>query len=433
MKKALIIANIFHASPRIPGLVSYFSDAGWQPTLITIPLKSGNQKKLLLPDEFRKKVRIIETEYYGDIFINLRAALKKIGFSSQKSILDQAKAKSGLKSKSFLIDFIFKAYTTFFAYPDEEKKWMKPAFKAARDLLNKEKFDIIISSSSPVSAHIVAKKLKEKYKLPWIADLRDLWTQNHSYPYFKARKIFEKNLELKTLNFADALITVSQPLAENLKRLHRKPIFWITNGFEPNILNNGEELTKKFTITYTGQIYDGNQDPVKVIEALSELVSKGVINKDDLEVNFYGLEKNWFKDKVEYYGLTDCVNQNGFIPRQEIIHKQRQSQILLKLNWENPSHTGGYTGKIFEYLAARRPILATGGFEKDITKELLETTKAGIFCPEIKDIKKALNEFYLEYKNNGQVAYKGDWNEINKFNYKNLSKQFVEVLNNYAK
>lgn len=425
MKKVLIIANLFHASPRITGIAPRLADFGYEPTMITVPLKS-DKKRFFKFDEFRKKVRVIETPYYGDVFSGLRKILNFFGFNKNKSLLDQVKSKSGSERKKSFVDNVFKAYLTFFAYPDEERKWKAPALKAAADILNKEKFDIILSSSSPVVSHIVAGKLKKKFSIPWVADLRDLWTQNHNYSFYGFRKLYEKPLELKTLKNANALVTVSDLWMEKLKLIHKdKDIYAIMNGFDPDLASDGrEKITEKFTITYTGQIYDGKQDPAKILIALKNLIDKKIIKREDIELRFFGPEKSWLAKEIENCGLKDIAKQYGVVPRDEAIKKQHESQVLLKLNWEDQSHKGGYTGKIFEYLAAKRPILATGGWG-DVTQELLNETKAGLYASKIEDIECALKDYYSDYKENKIVSYKGDWDKINKYSYTEAANKFA--------
>ncbi|MFH1656595.1 MAG: glycosyltransferase [Candidatus Nealsonbacteria bacterium] len=424
-KKVLIIANLFHASPRIPAISKYLSDFDWEPTIVTTPIKDDFKNLLAFPDDFKNKVRIIEVGYKGDIFWFWRKIFKIFGFKSNKSILNQTKEKINIFSKKSFLDYILKFYLTLFAYPDSEKNWKKPALKVLDDLFKKEKFDAVISSSSPVTTHIIASKLKEKYNFLWLADFRDLWTQNHNYSYFWFRKFFEKRLELKTLKLADTLISISDPLTEKLKSFHKnKKTYTITNGFDPEKVNYPSNLvTKKFTITYTGQIYSNKQNPLIFLIALKSLISEKIINPIDIEVRFYGPEMVWLDKKIKDYELSDIVKQYGKVKREISLEKQRESQILLFLKWEDEKQTGVYTGKIFEYLSSRRPILSTGGV-KDVVSNLLKETNAGIDALDISQIKESFKNLYLEYKEKGEIEYKGDLEKINKYNYKKIAERF---------
>jgi len=267
-----------------------------------------------------------------------------------------------------------------------------------------------------------------------VADLRDLWSQNHYYPYGPVRKMIDRRLELKTLSTADALVTVSQPCAEKLRTLHKgKLTYLITNGFDPEKLNDPPaKLTPKFTITYTGTIYTGKQDPSKLFAALQSLISNGTMDSKDIEVRFYGYKEGWLARGVEEYGLSDIVKQYGVVPRRVAFEKQRESQLLLLLNWEDWREKGTYTLKVFEYLAAQRPILATGGSGDDVIERLLNETKAGVHGSRIEDIKSILSDLYSGYKLKGKISYNGDRAKINKYSYREMAKKFAEILDDIA-
>jgi len=321
-------------------------------------------------------------------------------------------------------------YCEIFHYPDKEKRWKPFAINAGDKLLANEKVDAIISSSSPVTCHIIAKELKNKHKIPWIADLRDLWTQNHAYHHGPFRKTFERRLEVDTLKYADALVTVALPAAEQLRKMHkREDIYAITNGFDPERLSKEEiNLTSKFTITYTGQIYTGKQDPSKLLIALRDLIDDRTIEPEDVEVRFYGPTDESLAKEISKYRLSGIVKQYGVISRRVAHAKQKESHLLLVFNWESLKEKGVYTLKIFEYLASGRPILATGGFGNDVIEALLKQTKAGVYCRTVEDIKSALKVFYLEYKQNGKINYTGDMEKIDKYSYREMARQFAAVL-----
>ena len=416
MKKVLIIAHFFLASARIPGLAKYLPEFGWQPIILTKPIGEEPSSRFALSDDFKRKTRVIET--YGYSPRNIRAYARE-HFDSKKSYK---------KVKPFL-KFLYGRYSEIIHYPDAEKNWKPFAVKAGDELLRNEEIDAMISSSRPVTAHLVAKELKNKYKIPWIADLRDLWSQNANYPYGRIRRFFDQKLELKTLKVADALVTVSPLLTEKLRMLHKgKRGYTITNGFDPEKMSDGKtNLTSKFTITYTGQIYT-KQDPSKLLVALKDLISEKAIDPKDVDVRFYGPENELLANRIEEYELSTIVRQCGVVPRDISFGKQKESQLLLLLKWEDPKERGVIPGKIFEYLAARRPILATGGTD-DVIKELLNETNGGIDAQTVEDIKGALRKLYAEYKLKGKIISQENTEKIKKYSYREMAKKFVEVIN----
>jgi len=413
MKKVLIVANLFHASPRIPGLAKYLPEFGWQPIILTTPIgENARAHRFGPPNDFKENNRVIETYGYSSPYGKKRLTSKKYS-----------------RVRPFL-KFLYKYYREIAHYPDEEKRWKPFAVRAACELLQNEHIDAVISSSSPVTSHLIAKELKVKYEIPWIAELRDLWSQNHNYPYGPVRKFFDRRLEVKTLSKADALITVNPPEKQKLKTLHKgKKIYSISHGFDPEQLNDPpSKLTQKFTITYTGQIYVGKQDPSKLFVVLRDLISNGTIDPNDVEVRFYGYRELWLAEEIEEYGLSSIIKLHERVPRKVVLGKQRESQLLLKLNWEDPQHKGSGGIKLIEYLAAQRPIIAIGGFGGDFAEGLLDETRAGVYAKTVEDVKEALTKLYSQYKREGKTAFTGDIKEINKYSYREMAKKFAEIL-----
>jgi glycosyltransferase involved in cell wall biosynthesis len=418
MKKALIIAWSF--PPRLEmgaqrpyRLAKYFLNYGWEPIILTAKLPGappGNMK-------------IIETEY-KDIISNFKM---KMGLNRFTRLQEQSGISNIINNKT-LKGRILKSCYDIIAFPDPERGWYEYATKMGSQIIKSEPIDIIISTSPPVTSHLIARKLKKIHKKPWVADLRDLWTQNHYYSKMGIIKNIERYLEVRTLTSADALVTVSIPLAEKLKLLHNNnEVVCITNGFDPaEVMNQSPKVKNKFTITYTGALYNEKRSPSLLLEAIAELIKEGRINKEIVEVIFYtGRNNNLIKDILKY-DLDGIVRQFEFIPREEVLQKQRDSQLLLLLLWNNNEEVGVYTGKIFEYLAARRPIIAMGG-PSGVVRKLLEDTNAGKYANNIMEVKKILIDYYEEYALTGEIKSRTNWN-MEKFSYINIARTFARLL-----
>ena len=434
MKKVLIIAYFWPyrgGSGRVIGLAKYLQEFGWQPVILTAPLDEK-------PDP---QFRVIEVPYH-DTLSNLLGFSKRLfwkilfGINPNEHIGGQIEKRFDTTSKksfwAHMYDLhraLYNFYGAIVNYPDSEKCWKPFAVKAGSELLQSEDIDAMISIW-PVTSHLIAKELKIKYKIPWIADYPDLWSQNHNYAYGPLRKQIDRRLELKTLLSADALTTVSQPWAENLRALHKQEsVYAITHGFDPDTLNTPRtDLTAKFTITYTGAIYRGKQEPSRLFAALNDLISNGTMDPDDVAVRFYGYVEEWLAREIEEYGLSCIVGLHGRVPLQNAFDKQRESQLLLLLNWNDPGEKGVCPLKIYAYLAAQRPILATGGFGDDVVKKILDETGAGMYAPTVENIKSILRELYMEYKQKGKISYNGDIEKINKYSHREMARKFAEVL-----
>jgi glycosyltransferase involved in cell wall biosynthesis len=428
LKKVLLITYHFPPRPTVGslrplGLAKYLPEFGWEVIILTARL----------PGRPAPGFRVIETPY-NDALGFLRRFL---GLDSEQNLMAQIaqlKKKLHIRSEKSVLDVILAAWGEVTAYPDTQKGWKAFAIRAGNDFLRKESVDAMISTSSPVTSHIIARELHKKHGIPWVADFRDLWTQNHYYPYSPIRRAIERRLELNTLREADALVTVSPPWAEKLRTLHRgKATYAITNGFDPDEVNCPEvNLTSKFTITYTGNFYPGKQSVEPLFAVLGNLIEQRIMNADDIEVRFYGAEVGWIDKHAEFYGLTKIVRQFGIIPRELALNKQRDSQLLLFIKWNDLKERGFYSAKIFEYMAAKRPILAIGGFD-DVVKVLLDETKAGNYASTMEELKGILRELYQEYQESGNARYKGDKASINKYSHREMAHKFAEVLDEVSR
>jgi len=283
-------------------------------------------------------------------------------------------------------------------------------------------------SICPITSHIVAGQLKKEYpKLKWICDLPDLWSQNHNYAYGRIRRGLDTKMELKTLADADALTTSSGPRAEQLRILHKgKKVVAITLGYAHKEYDTGDvPLTDKFTITYTGLIYPKRQAPETLIIALGNLIESGKVNPDDCEVRIYGgfiVDLRTFNPNMQW----SIVKLLGKVSHTEAIKAQKESQLLWLLDWDDPDELGVHPGKVFEYLGARRPILATGGVRRNVVDDLLKETGAGYHAISVRETEQVLLKCYNEWKDKGRVEYLGTGNE--KYTFKEMARRYMELL-----
>ncbi|MEJ5376110.1 MAG: glycosyltransferase [bacterium] len=419
-KRVLIITYYFPPRPgvasiRLRGLAKYLPQYGWEPVVLTAAL----------PGEPEPRFNVVQTLYPGDASARWK---RKLGLAPGKGFQQQIGIPRALREgRASFTSRVVSLAKAIIAYPDEQKGWCPFAVSAGHDLLKRERFDALLSSSGPATCHLIARELKRRHGIPWVADLRDLWTQNHYYPHGLVRRLFERRLELKTLELADALVTVSEPLAEELKSLHRnKQVLAITNGFDPDEVAS-VPLTKEFTITYTGALYEGKRDPALLFQAVHELIADGTIDPLNIRIRFCGETPYWLERQVRHYQLGEIVSLHYKVPRDVALSKQRESQVLLLLNWDDSREKGVYTGKIFEYLAAKRPILALGG-PGGVVAQLLKETGTGVHVESLDYLKALLRSWYQEYKLEGEVRYKGQWEAVQKYSHREMARKFAHLL-----
>jgi glycosyltransferase involved in cell wall biosynthesis len=432
MKRLLVIANLHHAFPRIPALIAPLLQKDWKVTVITPSLGESPEITLGIPKIFLEKVEIVETPFRGDVFWPLRKLLNIFGFSGSKSYREQIKDSVGGPGRKILIDNLFIFYKCFFAIPDTEWPWGNVAKKKAREILAKYNFDVIISSSPYPTVHRVASKLKEETGVPWIADFRDPWSQNHNNQLPLIRRKIDCWLEKRTLFQADLITTVSKGFAKKLKTLHMQKIEIIRNGFQSIHQGLSYKFPKEFTLSYTGAIYENMQDPEKILVALRNLIDRKEIDPALVRLNFYGQYYIWLQKLIETYNLTGIVEQKGFQNRDKIQQIQRESHLLLLFQWEDSSEEGILPLKFYEYLDTGRPIMATGGADHGEIGDILRVTKTGFVVNTISKIEKALRKNYKEYLHTGSPSYKGKKSIIKKYSYEVSAEKLIVLLDKLA-
>jgi len=399
---------------RLQGLAKYVPQFGWSPIVLTP----------ILPDNPNPKFKVIQTPY-EDIVAKWKQRFK---LNPKQSLNAQFNIKIQKKHSS-VIDWFAFLPNELITYPDAQIGWYNYGIDVGNKIIQNEQIDAIISSSPPITTHLIAKTLSEKYQIPWIADFRDLWTQNHYHSHTKIRQYFEKKLELKTLSQASAITTTTRPFADKLSELHKnKPIYSIPNGFDPDIINPGIDLDDKFLITYTGNLYQGKRDPLPLFNVIEDLLNQGIINRDILKIDFFGQPEDWLLDEINRHKLQNIVTLRGQLQHDSIIDEQRKAQLLLLLTWDHPEERRVCPGKIFEYLAARRPILSIGNTNGGVVNDLLKQTNAGVHVQTETELWEYLFKAYQEYKELGAVQYQGIDAEIMKFSHLEMAKKFADVM-----
>ena len=447
MKKVILIAFYFNqvneiASKRLRALAKYLPQFGWEPIVIVPDLG-------FIPKENDDlNCRIIYTEY-EDMFSHFSNKFKKSKSNDLADSSDFSDSKDSIEfnddklkdSTSYSNPIASRAISIageVFAYPDGMKYWHESAFKEASKIMDDEKIDAIISSSWPITCHTIAKDLKERQNIPWIADLRDLWNLNPYVSHTFIRNYFEKRLELKTFENADALTTTTDLAAETLSTLHPKSrIVPILSGYDKDDFKFLEELVskrddfssdspEKLKFIYAGSLYGGKRDPTYLFEAIRQLEDENKLDPSKISIEFYG-DSTGLEDIANRYGLLDIVHIGGKIAHEEVLKKQLDSDVLLLISWDNEKEKMFIPGKIYEYFALKKPVLSIG-YNEGSLKDLIEETKVGYHVSSLESTKEALLDIYNEFVEKGTVELNADMN-IEDYSMENMAKKFADLLN----
>ncbi len=314
-----------------------------------------------------------------------------------------------------------------FFIPDARKFWIKPSVRFLLKYLKRNSVDAIITTGPPHSLHLIGLELKAKTGFPWIADFRDPWTDIGYHDKLKLTKVSRKkhlSLERKVLKAADHILTTSPTTKADFQKLTTRPITCITNGFE-KMDTPSVALDKAFTLSHIGSLL-ADRNPQVLWEVLSELKNEVDSFGTDLKIRLAGKVSSAVIDSIKANGLSANLELLGYVNHQKALNLQRTAQILLLIEINTPETRAIIPGKVFEYLAAQRPILGIGPEGADFF-QIVELSKSG-FCFDYnqkKAVKQQLKDWYTAYKKTGIPPNKSD---ISEYSRKNLTGRLAVVI-----
>ncbi len=349
-------------------------------------------------------------------------------FEANNFIKSNRKKSSGfLSQKPSFTGKIMQYIRANYFIPDARKFWIKPSVSYLSKYLEKNPIDIIITTGPPHSVHLIGLALKKKFKIPWIADFRDPWTNIdyfHKLPLTKKAKQTHFKLEKEVVQTADQVVVVGKTMQREYLPLNGNTTI-IENGFDNFKEDFKTEKDKKFSLLHIG-LLNQDRNHKALWEALKELKNDVKDFDKDLEIKLIGKICVEAIHEIKKNNLTDNLTLNDYIPHQEVIKYQKSAQVLLLLVNNTPNAKGIITGKIFEYLQAKRPILALAPTNGDLA-EIIQETQSGLTVDfNDKDkIKKQILSYYLKYKNNTlQICPKN----IEKYHRKERTKKLASVI-----
>ncbi len=312
--------------------------------------------------------------------------------------------------------------------PDPKVYWVKPSVKYLLNKIKQHKIEHIITTGPPHSMHLIGLALKKEIpSLKWIADFRDPWSELDLLDEFhlsNSSRKKHKDLEKEVLQTADVTLTVSETWVENLKRLGGIRIELITNGYDSADFELKPKTNDKFIIGHYG-LLNHLRNPKNLWKALANLCEENTDFNAKLEIHLSGnIDGEVLTEIAAYTQLKEKVKQLGYLSHSQVLQQYNEASVLLLLLFNSKSGVGNYPGKIFEYFAAKRPILAFGPKESD-TQKLMEKTKSGIYHDYSDD---NLKESIISLFENKEEFITSD--KINNFTRKKLTKDLSELLNN---
>jgi glycosyltransferase involved in cell wall biosynthesis len=332
--------------------------------------------------------------------------------------------KSGDRSKSIPQSYIpnksiFDKFSSFirlnFFIPDSRIGWNYFAFKKAKEIIKNNKIDYVITTGPPHSSHLIGQKIYDKYKLKWIVDLRDPWSELF-YLKSKFRFNFSKKmndrLEHKVLENADAIITtvgdryhkILNSKISNPNKIHK-----IYNGYDKlNYDKIKETKPNKFNIVFTGVLsknhnYEIFHEILKILSPIKQNLNMVFTLAGRIDDNITKL----------YSNEIELINK-GYVDHDDAISIIKSSHLLINFNYKKTEKTDMISGKLIEYLASGTPIINFSNSANESQEVLKLSPKS--FNANTNSIKLVVDFIKSEYN---------DWTEGN---YKKQSLKNIDLL-----
>ncbi len=413
MKKILILAYDFPPYVSVGGLrpynwFRYLREFGVEPIVITRQWSNDFGNKMDYLTSSKTQDVIIEKTEYGTI---IRGPYKST--ISNKLILNYG------ENRYVLLRKLFTAFEEIgqFLLPIGAKKGL---YKVADEYLKNNVVDVIIATGEPFILFSYADKLSHKYRIPWIADYRDPWSQNNGRQQNRLLRMWHPFIEKKTMNRISVITTVSDHLAEMYKAFFSgKQVHVQPNGFDPSvaeIAQKQEQVTDVLTLSFVGTLYAWH--PWRnFLEVFSQVVEE---QKQGLALHFYGIN---IPDEVAQFvsGLPqktqDAIRIFPKMPNEALLQQIAKENVMLLFNDYAISGT-----KIYDYLAIRRQILFcyrndTAALElkqqhynMDVAgdirpqEDILKATSSGVVVEDAAHLRTVLYDLLAEFAVKGCIA-----------------------------
>ncbi|MEO1012356.1 MAG: glycosyl transferase family 1 [Bacteroidota bacterium] len=400
MKKVLIITYYWPPSGG-PGVqrwlkfVKYLPEFGFQP-IVYVPEN---------PHYPIQDTSLLD-EVPSECIIHKQPIFEPYGFAKLLSPKKTKRISSGIiqtKKQSLLEKFLLWVRGNFFI-PDARKFWVKPSVSYLSGLIEREHIETIITTGPPHSVHLIGLGLTKNHHLRWLADFRDPWTSIGYHKKLKLTKTSQKKhlqLESSVLNVADAIVTTSYTTLKEFQKLTDKPGFVITNGFDVESERGTTDLDKTFTISHIGSLLTG-RNPKNLWKTLAELAGENEVFRTHLQLEFIGVVSKDVMDTIYRYELGPYVKLRGYVSHKQAIRRQCSSQVLLLVEIDSDDTKGIIPGKLFEYMAAKRPVLAFGPMGWEVGNIIQATGTGEVFDHvERNRLKSVLLKWFTAYKKGG--------------------------------
>ncbi len=418
-RRVLVVAYYFpplglSGVQRTLKFVKFLPEYGWQPTVLTVEPGGYYAKDESLLEELEGRgISVVRTRSVDP----LRAMAKKDVVTIPR---ERLRSIASNISQTFL-------------QPDNKIGWKKHALRGAEDIFRRgERFDAIFATAPPFTDFLIGRELKRRFRVPLVIDYRDGWVGNpfnfYATPFHRA---YARRLEEGVLRDADRVVVVHRRLKELLITqypfLGFEDIHIIPHGYDAEDFGAWapREREGKMRFTYSGVFYD-KRTPKYFFVGLARVFQEHPETRGMIEARFVGQFRKEHLKYVKRFNLGDAVAITGYLPHRDCVREVMASDVL----WMMMTDTISTPGKVFEYIGARKPVLACVP-EGVVKQTLLESNAATITPPnDTRAIADAIFHLFTLWKRDELPVPSESF--VQRYDRKALTWDLVKVLESVA-
>jgi glycosyltransferase involved in cell wall biosynthesis len=418
--RVLMIAHHFppasgSGSNRALAFARYLPEYDWQPTVLTLAEGWASNRDDDLLAQIPRSVRVVRTR-------SLEPKPPGVGRGALPARLDSISTPSPLRAHLGHLK----------RFPDAHLGWLPFALAAAR----RQEYDVAYSSSGPFTSHLVGLILKRLTKRPWVAELRDGWYRwNRAiFPDYPAwRDALERRLEAAALHAADKVVLVTERMAAAFRaqypNLPRERFAVVSNGFDPAQFNEASASVSRsegWTVLHAGALYYG-RSLAAFLEAARRLIAADRDFARQFRLTLVGTLDPRALAELSQSGLAQNVDVEPQVSHAAALTAMYQADALLLVANTTPGAEATVPGKLFEYLAVGRPILAVAPPDSS-TADILAQTGGGWLAPPgaAEAIACTVHQAFAEHR--ARRTRQSDPTEVARFDRRVLTANLTQVF-----
>jgi len=406
----------------------YLPSEGWQPVIYT----PENPEQLAVDHSLEKEIpeeaEIIKT-HITEPYELYKKFLRRSGHGKEAVEVNPVNAQN----KSLAQKVAMWVRGNFFR-PDPRCMWIRPSVKYLKKYLEEHPVDLIVSTGPPQSMHLIGRRLAKETGLPWIADFRDPWTKIFYFKHLSMTRATERwhhKMEKKVLDDATVVVAVSPLVQKEFQEVTKTPVELITNGFdesdypETNASESAGGPDKDFTVTHTG-LFAADGNPTVLWDVLAEKCTEDSDFRKHLKIKLIGKTDIQIIRSIEDAGLKDNLIDLGYQPHEVAVDEQRKASLLILPLRKEPEYEAVLPGKLFEYIASRRPVLGIGQPDGAMAM-IMDSTKTGTVLDwnDREAVGRFIDRCWCDHCR-GALTVEGT--DISQFTRRNLTRRMAELF-----